>query len=496
MFLIMVGQVAESAQWPKKTKWGLQCLTKSHCKNTKKYNGKPAVCRKKVKSNKSVSKNKYCLKALWDGAPCNNSDQCSSGICDGRKCSKKLYAKEVKTYTAEDATKPSFSDLDNLKNGLIEELNKLRAEIENLKKSPMCHWNGHDRILIKPRDFFQISGEELDVHTNYYDGGGAVEAHDNYDLLAQYTIPKNCIATEVTISLNQDCSGFNVLSSKLLHKKADKVFESDINPQTKWIGGAVIKESHNLKDTQFTTISAKISPIDTSSNVLSIRILDEDARQDLEDLSNFFGYLSFVDPTGIAFLHYVSVEIAQAVVDNDHCDVSGGYIKLEPVAGDSASNTESKNSTQQTPATKKKKLSQILVGEKKPIKVMGKPKTPIAVTGKPKLVAVSISQTCGKGQAFQLDCIDKNACLSSGDAGWVVGNIQQPIKAKMYKGNDLSLGKGYTFWQNEANKCALMRLDKPILNGTYKGDPNFGKSAVVQTCAYSTNCGFVCKCQQ
>ena len=62
---------------------------------------------------------------------------------------------------------------------------------------------------------------------------------------------------------------------------------------------------------------------------------------------------------------------------------------------------------------KKKKLSaidQILLGKKKPIKVMGKPKTPIAVTGKPKLVAVSISQTCGKGQAFELDCVGKNAC--------------------------------------------------------------------------------------
>ena len=121
MFLIMVSQVAESAQWPRSTKYGLQCLKKSHCQ-TKKYNGEPAVCRRKVNSkNRWVSKKKYCLKALWDGAPCDNPDQCSSGICDDRKCSKKVYAKEVKTHTAEDATKPTLNDLDNLKKGLIEE---------------------------------------------------------------------------------------------------------------------------------------------------------------------------------------------------------------------------------------------------------------------------------------------------------------------------------------------------------------------------------------
>ena len=49
MFLIMVSQVAESAQWPRSTKYGLQCLKKSHCQS-KKYNGKPAVCRRKVNS--------------------------------------------------------------------------------------------------------------------------------------------------------------------------------------------------------------------------------------------------------------------------------------------------------------------------------------------------------------------------------------------------------------------------------------------------------------
>ena len=43
----------------------------------------------------------------------------------------------------------------------------------------------------------------------------------------------------------------------------------------------------------------------------------------------------------------------------------------------------------------------------------------------------------------------------------MVGKIHQPIKAKMYEGNDLSLGKGYTFWQNEANKCVLLAVKKP-----------------------------------
>ena len=298
MFLIMVGQVAESAQWPKKTQWGLRCLENSHCKNTKKYNGKPAVCRKKVKSNKFVSKNKYCMKALWDGAPCTNSDQCSSGMCDSGKCSK--YAKEVYVNPiAPDATPPAWQkDMNDLKQAL----NELKDEIKNLKEDAKCNWMGHDRILIKPRDFFQIAGTKL--KTDYYDKGGALELSHGYDVLAQYIIPKNCKATEVTISMNAQCNGFKVFTSKLLHKENTKTFESNINPNTIFLGGGEIKDKatgydHDSK--QFTLVTTTVKPLLTGviGKLLSVVILDS------------------------------------RTVESDYagrgCDVSGGYIKLEPV---------------------------------------------------------------------------------------------------------------------------------------------------------------------
>ncbi len=109
-----------------------------------------------------------------------------------------------------------------------------------------------------------------------------------------------------------------------------------------------------------------------------------------------------------------------------------------------------------------------------------KSKTPIAISGKPKLVAVSASQTCGKGQTFEPDCVGKNACRDPGGSGWVVGNIHQPISTKKVKGVDYSLGEGYTYWQNHANKCALLAVKKPK----------------PQTCNYSYNCDLLCKCQK
>ena len=46
-------QVAAAESWPKTTKWGLQCLRNKHCKDIK-VEGKPSVCRKKVKNNECV----------------------------------------------------------------------------------------------------------------------------------------------------------------------------------------------------------------------------------------------------------------------------------------------------------------------------------------------------------------------------------------------------------------------------------------------------------
>ena len=114
VLLMLGGQVADAGQWPKKSQWGWQCLNNTHCK-AREYDGKPAVCRKKVNTNNEwVSRNQYCLKALWEGAPCDNPDQCASGNCDRGRCEEKeIYVTEVDI--AEDATKPTFNDFDNLK---------------------------------------------------------------------------------------------------------------------------------------------------------------------------------------------------------------------------------------------------------------------------------------------------------------------------------------------------------------------------------------------
>ena len=108
----------------------------------------------------------------------------------------------------------------------------------------------------------------------------------------------------------------------------------------------------------------------------------------------------------------------------------------------------------------------------------------------------SSTEICDKGLAFELACIDKNACRDPGGPGWVVGDIHQPSSTTKVGGVDYSLGQGYSWWQTEANKCALLTLDAPILLGTYKGDPGFGKGSGAQTCDYSPNCSLVCKCQQ
>ena len=126
--------------------------------------------------------------------------------------------------------------------------------------------------------------------------------------------------------------------------------------------------------------------------------------------------------------------------------------------------------------------------------------TPLVVLGNNPAAAdasaTSSTEICDKGLAFELDCIDKNACRDPGGSGWVVGDIHQPISKKKVGGIDYSLGQGYSWWQNEANKCALLALDEPILLGTYKGDPGFGKGSGAQTCNYSPNCSLLCKCQQ
>ena len=97
----------------------------------------------------------------------------------------------------------------------------------------------------------------------------------------------------------------------------------------------------------------------------------------------------------------------------------------------------------------------------------------------------SSTEICDKGLAFELACIDKNACRDPGGPGWVVGDIHQPISTTKVGGVDYSLGQGYSWWQNEANKCALLALDEPILLGTYKGDPGFGKGSGAQTVSYT-----------
>ena len=466
---MIAGQAGEASQWPKKTNYGWQCLSQSHCNDLAKQNSKTKVCRKKVKGNEWSSKYKYCLKPLWKGAPCNSGEQCATNACLDGRCGE-AYAKEVTTHTAEDKTVPSLDDLSRLKNELTEELKQLKAELDNLRNNPTCHWQGHDRILITPRDFFQISGEEIKVHTNYYDRGGAVELHDNYDVIAQFTIPKNCIATEVAISLNEDCTGFRVYTSRLLHTKADNVREGNINPKTVVIGQAVIEKSQNLDNTQFTTISTLIAPFDPVSNVLTVRIYDHDKKpRSKEELFGVFDV--WVDPLGLytdAFNMFMS-----ANYDAHNCDVSGGYIKLETagVGSSSASGSKSKPSETSPLATAKGKSVVIDVA---------KVPEPVKVIGVQKVVTTAVSIACGTGETFTLDCINQNACMKPEEPGlkdWVVGKIHSPIVPKMLNSKDLSLGEDYDWWQKEANKCALLTLEEKIAQGDYLEDPKFTKGA-------------------
>jgi len=485
---MIAGQAGEASQWPKKTNYGWQCLSQSHCNDLAKQNSKTKVCRKKVKGNEWSSKYKYCLKPLWKGAPCNSGEQCATNACLDGRCGE-AYAKEVTTHTAEDQTVPSLDDLSRLKNELTEELKQLKAELDNLRNNPTCHWQGHDRILITPRDFFQISGEEVKVHTNYYDRGGAVELHDNYDVIAQFTIPKNCIATEVAISLNEDCTGFGVYTSRLLYEKADKVFEpgsmgsivvgSDIRSYTKPIGQAVIKPSQNLADTQFTTISTLIAPFDPVSNVLTVRIYDRDKKPRSKE--EFFGVFGpVVDPLGLhtdAFNMFMS-----ANYDEHNCDVSGGYIKLEPAGVESSSASGSKSNPSETSilATAKGKSAVIEVA---------KLPEPVKVIGVQEVVTTGGSIACGTGETFTLDCINQNACMKPEEPGfdWVVGKIHSPIVPKMFYGKDLSLGEDYAWWQNEANKCAIRSLEGQVAQGDYLEDPGFGKGPAATTCNFSAS---------
>ncbi len=175
-----------------------------------------------------------------------------------------------------------------------EDIKNLKEDIKDLKS---CNWLGHNQILIKPRDFFQITGDGESVHTNYNNKGGAVELYDDWDVLAQYIIPKNCKATKVVISMNEDCNRFKVYTSKLLNGLG--VLEQNIDPNTKLL--ATKSFPSGLKDGQFTSLSANIGSFDTSSNVLSI-VVEDDAGDSFSGVGN----------------------------SGDNCDVSGGYIKLEP----------------------------------------------------------------------------------------------------------------------------------------------------------------------
>ena len=296
-----------------------------------------------------------------------------------------------------------------------------------------------------------------------------MELHDNYDVIAQFTIPKNCIATEVAISLNEDCTGFRVYTSRLLHTKADNVREGNINPKTVVIGQAVIEKSQNLDNTQFTTISTLIAPFDPVSNVLTVRIYDHDKKpRSKEELFGVFDV--WVDPLGLytdAFNMFMS-----ANYDAHNCDVSGGYIKLETagVGSSSASGSKSKPSETSPLATAKGKSVVIDVA---------KVPEPVKVIGVQKVVTTAVSIACGTGETFTLDCINQNACMKPEEPGfdWVVGKIHSPIVPKMLNSKDLSLGEDYDWWQKEANKCALLTLEEKIAQGDYLEDPKFTKGA-------------------
>jgi hypothetical protein len=295
--------------------------------------------------------------------------------------------------------------------------------------------------------------------------------HDNYDVIAQFTIPKNCIATEVAVSLNEDCTGFRVYTSRLLHTKADNVREGDINPNTVVIGQAVIEKSQNLDNTQFTTISTLIAPFDPVSNVLTVRIYDHDKKpRSKEELFGVFDV--WVDPLGLyteAFNMFMS-----ANYDEHNCDVSGGYIKLEPAGVESSSASESKSDPSETSTLATAKGKSVVIE-------VAKLPEPVKLIGVQEIVTTGGSIACGKGETFTLDCINQNACMKPEEPGfkdWVVGKIHSPIEQpKMHEGKDLSLGEDYAWWQNEANKCALLTLEESVVKGDYLADPEFTKGA-------------------
>ena len=307
-----------------------------------------------------------------------------------------------------------------------------------------------------------------------------MELHDNYDVIAQFTIPKNCIATEVAVSLNQDCTGFTVLTSRLLHTKADNVREGDINPKTVVIGSAFIEKSQNLDDGQFVIISTLIPPIDPGSNLLSIRILDQD-KESLSYESVFGPFATVLDHLEPNVANYNRIQ--KHYYDDDFCDVSGGYIKLEPAGVESSSASGSKSNSSETSILATAKGKSVVID-------VAKVPEPVKVIGVQEIVTTGGSIACGTGETFTLDCINQNACMKPEEPGfkdWVVGKIHSPIEPKMHKGKDLSLGEDYAWWQKEANKCAILSLEEKVAQGDYLEDPKFAKGAGSHGCDYATS---------
>ena len=322
LFLMLAGQVAEAGndnEWPKRSQWGLQCLQESHCQS-KKYNGKPAVCRKKVNTqNEWVSRHKYCLKALWKGAPCDNPNQCASGNCDRGRCEEKeIYVTEVDTDNVATLPCACQKEMDDLK----QELNKEKKEVKELKQelanlseelkeaNTSCNWHGFDYIHIKPRDFFQISGDDYKLHTNYWDKGDAVELHDNFDVLAQYIIPKNCVPTKVSISMNEDCNGFDVYQNVLVQWPVPGT-QGPLTPTKKILASK--KFPSGIYDSWFTVVEAKIKDYHPCQN--------KGKSGPWENTWESQGL-----PT---VCHPAAISIVIKDTGGDMCDVMGGYIQLE-----------------------------------------------------------------------------------------------------------------------------------------------------------------------
>jgi len=73
----------------------------------------------------------------------------------------------------------------------------------------------------------------------------------------------------------------------------------------------------------------------------------------------------------------------------------------------------------------------------------------------------------------------------------VVGKIHSPIVPKMLNSKDLSLGEDYDWWQNEANKCALLTLEGQVAPGDYLADPGFGKDAGIHAGCWVATSGMM-----